>query len=84
MRQIHPLRVQKVQLRKTEVARQKAVVEAIWIRDQSRCQRCGRVVTQQSISARTVGRVKFHGPVDVENGRLLCGLHFSGQIHRPG
>jgi hypothetical protein len=23
-----------------------------------------------------VGRVQFHGPIQIENGRLLCGLHF--------
>jgi hypothetical protein len=28
--------------------------------------------------------VQFHGPVQIGNGRLLCGLHFHGQIHRTG
>jgi hypothetical protein len=73
---IHPIRAAKVQARKTEVARQKAVVEAIWTRDGNQCQRCGQVVMRQSPSARTVGRVQFEGPIEIVNGRLLCGLHF--------
>jgi hypothetical protein len=77
---VHPLRAANVSARKAEVERQKRVVEAIWTRDKDACVRCHRPVMPQALSPRVVGHVKFHGPISIENGRLLCGLHFYGMI----
>jgi hypothetical protein len=79
---VHPLRAANVSARKAEVERQKRVVEAIWTRDKGACVRCHRTVMPQALSPRLVGRVRFHGPVAVENGQLLCGLHFHHMIMR--
>jgi hypothetical protein len=82
MRTIHPIRLQRTQLRKAEVQRQKAVVDAVW-QQGATCAVCQAPVERPGAarSARTVGHVRFTDDViDVEHGRLLCGRHFYAKI----
>lgn len=62
--------------------RDKAVVDAIWKRDGSRCVYCHRSVQKAAHLVHSPGYIKWRDPriISVDNGFVVCRQHFTANI----
>ena len=72
-------RAKNIAVFQAERGREKAVVEAIWKRDESKCVLCKRSVTLPNKFSPSPGYIKWRDPrvITVDNGFLVCRQHFT-------
>lgn len=66
-----------------ELRRKKAVVEAVWSRDQMPyCRVCHHLVMRRATDPNYAGYIHWKNPahVEVDGAYLVCGKHFKPQI----